>query len=148
MNFSETLRGSGDAAVVPGPTGNPKRQTMLVNTMFKPVSGKQGLGGLADPTEADMSAWLTSSSTFQGERAGSWLVGKPYACSYSAWLMPNSRFHDATSMSIGYFSARSEHPGNVNVLNVDGSVRTVSESISKDTWRAAATIDQAESTIL
>ncbi|MDO4586082.1 MAG: DUF1559 domain-containing protein [Planctomycetia bacterium] len=144
MFFSETLRGCGDSAVAPAPKGNPKRQTMLISQLFRPVSGSQGLGGLADPTDAEMAAWLNDDSTFQGERGGSWIVGKPYACSFSAYLLPNSSFHDVVSMSIGYFSARSSHPGIVNVLNVDGSVRSVANLVSKDAWRAAATIAEKE----
>ena len=145
MYFSETLRGRGDENIALGPAGDPKRQTLLVNSRFRPVTGKQGLGGLSDPTDAEMAEWCDRNASFQGERAASWLVGKPYASTYSAFLTPNSQFHDAVSMSIGYFSARSAHTGIVNTLNVDGSVRAVNNNVEKDVWRAMATIAAAES---
>ena len=43
-----------------------------------------------------------------------------------------------------YATARSHHPGGVNGLLADGSVRFVSDSISLTTWRAAATINGGE----
>ena len=144
MIFSETLRGCGDTRVAAGPEGNPKRQTIVGSSMFRPVTGKAGLSGLADPSDTEMKAWCTAGTSFQGERAGSWLVGKPYAAVFCAWLMPNSNFHDITSMSIGYCSARSNHPGGINVLMGDGSVRKISDSISKEKWRAMATIAGSE----
>ena len=143
--FSETLRGCGDDNVVAGPAGNPKRQTLLINKLYKPVTGQQGLGGLADPTAEEMASWSNETSSFQGERAGSWIVGKPYACTFSTYLTPNSPLHDVVSMSIGYFSARSAHPGVVNVLHVDGSVKNISETIDEKIWRAAATREGGES---
>jgi prepilin-type processing-associated H-X9-DG protein len=36
-------------------------------------------------------------------------------------------------------TARSEHPGGVNLLMADGSVRFVSESISPAAWRGLGT---------
>ena len=148
MIFSETLRGCGDANVAPGPEGNPKRQTISGASLFRPVTGKAGLSGLNNPTDAEMSTWCTASTSFQGERAASWMVGKPYASTYSAWLPPNSKFHDITSMSIGYFSARSDHPGGVNILLGDGSVRRISNDIAVDLWRALATVAGSESETL
>ncbi len=144
MIFSETLRGCGDANVVSGPQGNPARQTMLVSSQFRPVSGAAGLGGLADPSDVFLASLCTSASSFQGERGASWMVGKPYACTFSAYLMPNSKFHDMVSMSIGYFSARSQHPGCVNVVMGDGSVRNVSDIITPEIWRAMATVAGGE----
>jgi hypothetical protein len=36
-------------------------------------------------------------------------------------------------------TSRSYHPGCVNALLMDGSVRTVSNSVSQDVWRALGT---------
>ena len=148
MIYSETLRGCGDSRVAPGPTGDPKHQTMLVASMFRPVTGTAGLSGLVDPTDEFLASLCTASSSFQGERGASWLVGKPYASTYSAYLAPNSKFHDMVSMSIGYFSARSNHAGLVNVAMGDGSVRNVSDNVSMDVWRAMATIRSGETVSL
>ena len=148
LYFSETLRGCGDDAVVPGPEGNPKRQTLSLSRMFVPVTGQQGLRGLSDPTDEEMSSWVTASSSFTGERGGAWMVGKPYASTFSTYLTPNSKVHDMVSMSIGFFSARSSHPGIVNALYVDGSVHPISDGVDKKPWRASATIAGGESSTL
>ncbi|MDO5554224.1 MAG: DUF1559 domain-containing protein [Planctomycetia bacterium] len=140
MVFSETLRGCGDDSVQPGPIGDPKRQTMNVAKLYKPVSGQPGLNGLSDPSDETLAALCSASSSFQGERCASWIVGKPYACTFSAYLAPNSSIHDMVSMSIGYFSARSQHPDGVHSLLGDGSVRKISNSVDRAAWKALATI--------
>ena len=45
----------------------------------------------------------------------------------------------ATRISFDVVTSRSYHPGIVNVLLMDGSVRSVSNSISQAVWRALAT---------
>jgi hypothetical protein len=45
----------------------------------------------------------------------------------------------ATRISYDAVTSRSYHPGIVNVLLMDGSVRSVSNNISLDTWRALGT---------
>lgn len=46
--------------------------------------------------------------------------------------------------AVGMTSARSLHPGGVNVLMGDGSVRFVNESIHRDVWRGLGTRDCGE----
>ena len=41
-------------------------------------------------------------------------------------------------------TARSYHPGGVNVLFCDGSVRFIKDSINYQTWRALGTIGSGE----
>jgi prepilin-type processing-associated H-X9-DG protein len=45
----------------------------------------------------------------------------------------------ATRISYDCVTSRSYHPGGVNILLMDGSVQFVSNSVSIDVWRAAAT---------
>jgi prepilin-type processing-associated H-X9-DG protein len=45
----------------------------------------------------------------------------------------------ATLPTYSAVTARSFHPGGVNALLVDGSVRFVANAVSRDTWRAAGT---------
>jgi prepilin-type processing-associated H-X9-DG protein len=40
----------------------------------------------------------------------------------------------------GWRTARSRHPGGVNVMYADGSLRFVSDSIALQAWQALATI--------
>ena len=64
---------------------------------------------------------------------------------YNHALTPNSPIPNcSTNMAFpqsttarGLFPARSLHPGGVNVLLLDGSVRFVSDSIDTDVWRSA-----------
>jgi prepilin-type processing-associated H-X9-DG protein len=44
----------------------------------------------------------------------------------------------------GVFAARSAHPGGVNLLTADGSVRFVDDSIDLSVWRAIGSIDGGE----
>jgi len=59
-------------------------------------------------------------------------------------LTPNAKVPDCSAWGgvgtgIGFFSARSRHPGGVNVTMTDGSVRFIKDSINARTWYALAT---------
>jgi prepilin-type N-terminal cleavage/methylation domain-containing protein len=51
---------------------------------------------------------------------------------------------NATDTTYGIITSRSYHPGIVNVLLMDGSVRSVSNSIQRDVWQALGTRDGGE----
>jgi prepilin-type N-terminal cleavage/methylation domain-containing protein/prepilin-type processing-associated H-X9-DG protein len=57
---------------------------------------------------------------------------------YSHTLTPNSRFFDCGSSNYvqNHGAARSYHPGGVNAVFCDGSVRFIKDSINADVWRA------------
>jgi prepilin-type N-terminal cleavage/methylation domain-containing protein/prepilin-type processing-associated H-X9-DG protein len=64
-------------------------------------------------------------------------------------LTPNSRTPDCSGWGgvgtgIGTFSARSAHPGGVNVLLTDGSVKFIKDTVSWPVWLALATRDGGE----
>jgi prepilin-type N-terminal cleavage/methylation domain-containing protein/prepilin-type processing-associated H-X9-DG protein len=79
-----------------------------------------------------------------GNRANFWLVGRAVDTSYNAYLLPNSRYPDIQSHGIGFLSARSGHPGGVNVTFGDGSVRFVTDTVAEEVWRAYSTKDGGE----
>jgi prepilin-type processing-associated H-X9-DG protein len=81
---------------------------------------------------------------WNGTRSISWILGAPYCSAFSAFLLPNSKVPSAHYMNVGFFGAYSYHPGGVNVLRVDGSVKFVPDTINYPTWRAAATRDGGE----
>ncbi len=79
--------------------------------------------------------------------AGStWLYFGSMETSYNHVLEPNSRIVDCTIASSpslgppGAFTARSLHPGGVNVLMGDGSLRFISSSIDRTVWRSLGSI--------
>ena len=58
---------------------------------------------------------------------------------YTHAQAPNGRVPDCTPgggiPALGMFTARSRHPGGVNALMADGSIRFIGEGISNATWR-------------
>ena len=64
-------------------------------------------------------------------------------------LTPNHKTVDCSAWGgvgtgIGFFSARSRHPGGVNVGMTDGSVRFVKDTVNQRTWFSLATRDGGE----
>ncbi len=87
-------------------------------------------------TEATCSVIGSSVSTTRGER---WVDGWPRYSGYDHALMPNSRIPDCSVVSPMrglWQAARSRHPGGVNLLLCDGSVRFVADSVDAETWHA------------
>jgi prepilin-type N-terminal cleavage/methylation domain-containing protein/prepilin-type processing-associated H-X9-DG protein len=86
-------------------------------------------------------ATCAATTTFIGQRGDRWINGGYLATGYNHYLTPNSATLDClnTSNNYGLKAARSRHPGGVNLLLADGSVRFVSNSVSPQTWTALAT---------
>lgn len=98
-------------------------------------------------------------------RAGeSWFLSGLHFTDYGHTAPPNSRDPDCSFFSSiansgmidvqgrtvleGVISARSRHPGGVNVLFMDGRVQFVADGIDLRTWRAIATRSGGEATSL
>ncbi len=77
----------------------------------------------------------------------SWLSGRWLDASYYHLFPPNSSWADCVEQvsPVGSLAtARSYHPGGVNVLFGDGHVRFVSNSVAHAVWRAYATRNGSE----
>ena len=78
-----------------------------------------------------------------------WATGEIRCASYNHYYPPNPATYDCVTndytpgpginTAVGFRAARSRHPGGVNLLLADGSVRFVENGISLDTWRKLAT---------
>jgi len=73
-----------------------------------------------------------------------WAAGDYPGAKMNFVLGPNSKIPDCspwgdTGEGIGFYSARSRHPGGVNCAMTDGSVKFIKDSISLQTWYALAT---------
>lgn len=78
---------------------------------------------------------------WNGSRAAKWINGHYGDTLYNHFFTPNSTSWDCGNdyNNMGLVSARSNHPGGVNVLFCDGHVQFVSDSIDLLAWRAAST---------
>ena len=71
----------------------------------------------------------TDYSVFQPPTGTNWQNPQPYALPPDGYM---------------YKSARSRHPGGVNVIYGDGSLRFVPNDIAADVWRATGTMNGSE----
>jgi prepilin-type N-terminal cleavage/methylation domain-containing protein/prepilin-type processing-associated H-X9-DG protein len=78
-----------------------------------------------------------------------WAAGEYTSSVGNINLTPNSPVPDCSpwggvGTGYGFFSARSRHPGGVNICFADGSVRFVKDSIAQRTWFSIATREGEE----
>lgn len=73
-----------------------------------------------------------------------WLIPDESQTLYNHVLTPNSHIPDCGDGGHGPKTARSLHPGGVNVLFADGSVHFISNNIDSAIWRALGSMDGGE----
>jgi prepilin-type N-terminal cleavage/methylation domain-containing protein/prepilin-type processing-associated H-X9-DG protein len=79
-------------------------------------------------------------TTLGGNRAQEWSRGSfTGGSTINNARTPNSKIPDCAGDLNGLISARSAHPGGVNVLFADGHVQFVKESVARATWWAVST---------
>jgi len=128
--YSERLRGTGTGSGV-----FPSRDFGDILVMAYCVEG--------DADNALECCRLASSRGFPAYRmAGfTWFYGDFECAAYNHAQEPNGHVPDAIASGLWYgvATARSHHPGGVNCLMADGSVRFMKESISRRVWRGLGT---------
>ncbi|WP_182830392.1 DUF1559 domain-containing protein [Tautonia rosea] len=139
MAVSQCLLGIGFDSEGPMPA-EAGRQTSNLGAILRTNRGNPGLVMDGQPVVNPDLATLTASTTrWRGDRGYSWISGRQVPVAFDAYLGPNSRIPDVSAHGRGWTAARSNHPGGVNVLMADGSVRFVKDTINLLTWRALAT---------
>ena len=89
---------------------------------------------------------FVSGSSLDGQHGRDWSHGAMAQTLFNTIVTPNSKVHgwahcsNLSSSVVGVFSnAASYHPGGVNILMTDGSVKFVKDSIAQGTWWALGT---------
>lgn len=135
MVLSESLLGTDSDTHGPTPE-DPKRQMASMCSKFSLNSNGPGLAGVVNP---DLQAIVAGATYWRGCRGATWIWGREQANTFSAYMPPNTPVPDMAAKGIGFFAARSNHPGGVNATFADGSVRFISDTIPLDIWRALST---------
>jgi prepilin-type processing-associated H-X9-DG protein len=101
-----------------------------------------GGGGVCTRTAEDLDAAGTAG--FIGTRNGSWIRATSFHVTINGFYTPNSPKPDSSHHGDVISSSRSNHPGGVQVVMADGSVRFAPDSIDLGLWRALFTRAQGE----
>ncbi|MBN2577791.1 MAG: DUF1559 domain-containing protein [Pirellulales bacterium] len=135
LMMAETLLGLGADTAESRPE-NPKRQMADMCSRYDLNLDGPGLVGMEDPELSDLVAGATY---WRGMRGAAWIWGRDPISTFSAYMPPNTKVPDMLAKGIGFFAARSNHPGGVHVLRADGSVQFINETIALPAWRALGT---------
>lgn len=138
LAISEKLVGSHNALEF-----HPRRDFAIVSPFVNP-----------NPLSETPDQWLRQCSSlsfplpFYSNAALTWIIGGSTATSFMVNGTPNTRIPDCAEPGLlsleGVISARSDHPGGVNALFCDGSVRWEASSVDLAVWRAMGTRNGGE----
>ncbi|MFO0890380.1 MAG: DUF1559 domain-containing protein [Isosphaeraceae bacterium] len=156
--FFERLRGNGDGnstKVGNVWTGGPGSTWGMPTYVLSTPADTQFLNSTVIP---DCQSFVRSSTQANGLPSPGiiwpfhgyyWAAGEYTNSVGNFSLTPNSKVPDCSGWGgvgtgIGFFSARSNHPGGVNVCMTDGSVRFIKDSIAQRTWFSLGTREGEE----
>lgn len=141
--FADVLDGLSNTAAL--------TETTLGNN--SPPSTYGAIAGKREQTDAMI--WLLSapmsdagcsgtSAPAHFTRADKWADGAASSTGYHHYWTPNVKRPDCYSRIGTWKAARSRHPGGVNLLMADSSVRFVADSVDFTTWRRLGSIADRE----
>ncbi len=131
--ISETILGPGG----PGPDG------YVVSTPPSALSDVWAALMSPDLSESN----CDSAGSFGVTRGNTWAAASHLSGFFNAYLPPNTSRPDCIAhftFSPGWVAARSRHPGGVNTLFADGSVRLAQDAVDIMLWRSLATRNGSE----
>jgi prepilin-type N-terminal cleavage/methylation domain-containing protein/prepilin-type processing-associated H-X9-DG protein len=134
----ENIIGS-NSGVAPSPNA-PNPQEIMVQTA-------SGISTFADTFKYIplTTAECTASTSFRWDRQTNWVEGDYRHTLYDHYFAPNSTTYDCLRGPMhGWRTARSRHPGGVNVLFADGSVKFIKNTVNLAAWQAIATVAGGE----
>jgi prepilin-type N-terminal cleavage/methylation domain-containing protein/prepilin-type processing-associated H-X9-DG protein len=107
--------------------------------------------GIASGIQACDAAWNAGSATLAPSRGSAWSSGAMVMTLFNTVATPNAESdtwascggNDSVGMS-NFSNSDSYHPGGVNVLMTDGSVRFIKDSVNRATWWGLGTIGGGE----
>ena len=166
--FNPVTRHDGGAAFAPNSRLNPASfLDGLSNTLamaevkaFNPrFHDASGLPTVPPSLPDEVSAQYTSGGAWSATNGHTeWVCGRAIHNGFTTTFTPNTRVphavggvvydidvsssregRNATDTTYGIITSRSYHPGIVNVLLMDGSVRSVADSIERPVWQALGT---------
>jgi prepilin-type N-terminal cleavage/methylation domain-containing protein len=137
MFLSQCLLGNALSTTGPQPAA-PFRQAVNIASSYTPASAAPG-GYNPTIVNPDLTTFAASATAWRGDRGTCWAPGTQALTGFTAYLPPNSKTPDVWAHGFGWLGARGLHPGGVLILNGDGGVRMVKDSINLATWRALST---------
>jgi prepilin-type N-terminal cleavage/methylation domain-containing protein/prepilin-type processing-associated H-X9-DG protein len=132
--FQPFLRGSGNPATVPAPMPNNPNDVLAYGGILKETGHTEWVD--AKVHETGFTACFPPNT-----KVAYAANGKTYDVDF---ISSTDSGNPGTPPTYAAVTSRSWHTGGVNVLLMDGSVRFVHSSISRATWRAAATASGGE----
>jgi len=136
--FSERVKGIGNNNNVQFDSTLPTSTCVVINSVGTPADASPNAAQTACLAANPKPTSTMDSEDAQGER---WFVGYASCSRYNHVMMPNTwscSISDNTGRESEY-CASSRHPGVINVLFADGSVKGVKNSIQARTWWALGT---------
>ena len=130
--FSESTLGPSGSQLT-GLTLTEENRDLVMVQLWTPPISQQRCSTIGSPASA-----------FRGAR---WVDGFPLYSAYYHWLPPTSEVPDCgvvQPLRALWMPPRSRHPGGVNLLLCDGSVRFIGETVDLQTWHALGSRNHGE----
>ncbi len=129
-----------ESIVGPNATISPNPQEVMVQLTLT-LSTPADIFNYAPLVASDCQA----STNYRYDRHTNWIDGDYRHTMYDHYMAPNSPIYDCLrGPQHGWRTARSRHPGGVNLLFADGSVRFLKNSVNLAAWQAIATVAGSE----